>query len=123
LLNGRPDAARAAFRAEYETAHRHGYVRFYFEALLGFAALAAADGQDRRAATLDAAAWAGEDTVVYPSEAPIYDRVEQRFIAVARGRVDPEAWEAAAAAGRALSAEAAMALALGEPAAGALLPD
>ena len=40
LLDGRPQAARAAFRAEYESAHRHGYVRFYFEAQLGLAAVA-----------------------------------------------------------------------------------
>jgi predicted ATPase/DNA-binding SARP family transcriptional activator len=114
LLGDRPDAARAAFRAEYQTAHRHGYVRFYFEALLGFAALAAADEQDRRAATLQAAAWASTDTVVYPSEVPIYERVEQRFIAAAQRRLDPESWEAAAAAGRAMSADAAMAFALAD---------
>ena len=116
LLGGRPDAARAAFRAEYERAHRHGYVRFYFEVQLGLAAVAAADGQDQRAATLHAAAYADTGRIVYPTEAPIYERIEQRFIAPARERLDTEAWDAAAEAGRALSSDAAFAFALAEPA-------
>jgi hypothetical protein len=45
----------------------------------------------------------------------VYDRVEQRFIAPARKRLGRDAWEAASAAGRELSADAAIALAL-EPA-------
>jgi hypothetical protein len=114
LLGGRPQAARAAFRAEFETAYRNGYARFYFEALLGFAALAAVDEHDRRAAALHAAAWADGDTIVYPSEAPIYERVEKRFIAPARQRLGAVAWDAAAQAGRVMSADAAMAFALDE---------
>jgi predicted ATPase len=118
LLGGRHDAARAAFRIELTTAHAHGLASFYMEGLLGLAALAAADGDDHRAAVLDAAAWALNDRPVLPSEAPVYERVEQRFIAPARERLGSDAWEAASAGGRSLSADSAIALAL-EP---ALLP-
>jgi hypothetical protein len=54
---------------------------FYMEGLLGLAALAAADGADHRAAVLEAAAWALNDRPVFPAEAPVYERVERRFIA------------------------------------------
>jgi predicted ATPase/DNA-binding SARP family transcriptional activator len=118
LLGGRHDAARTEFRAELVTAHAHALVSFYMEGLLGFAALAGADGDDHRAAALHAAAWALNDRPVFPSEAPVYDRVDERFIAPARERLGRDAWEAASAAGRDLSADAAIALAL-EP---ALLP-
>jgi predicted ATPase/DNA-binding SARP family transcriptional activator len=115
LLGGRPDAARAAFRNELVIAHAHAFETFYMEGLLGFAALAAADGNDHFAAVLNAAAWELIDRPVFPSEAPVYERVEQRFIAPARERLGCEAWEAASAAGRRMTADAAIALAL-EPA-------
>jgi hypothetical protein len=50
-----------------------------------------------------------------PTRWPVYERVEQRFIAPARKRLGGQAWEAASAAGRSLTADAAIALAL-EPA-------
>jgi tetratricopeptide (TPR) repeat protein len=118
LLGGRHDAARAAFRNELTIAHAHGLATFYMEGLLGLAALAAADGDDHRAAVLDAAAWALNDRPVFPAEAPVYERLEQRFIAPARERLGTDAWEAASGGGRSLSADSAIALAL-EP---ALLP-
>jgi predicted amidohydrolase len=118
LLGGRHDAARAAFRNELETAHAYAFAAFYMEGLLGLAALAAADGDDHRAAVLEAAAWALEERPAFPSEAPVYERVEQRFIAPARERLGSDAWETASAAARSLSADSAIALAL-EP---ALLP-
>jgi predicted ATPase len=118
LLGGRHDAAGAAFRIELTTAHAHGLASFYMEGLLGLAALAAADGDDHRAAVLQAAAWALSDRPLLPAEAPVYERVEQRFIAPARERLGSDAWEAASAGGRSLSADSAIALAL-EP---ALLP-
>jgi hypothetical protein len=52
------------------------------DGLLGFVALAAAD--DHRAAVLKATAWELNDRLVFSSEAPVYERVEQRFIAPAR---------------------------------------
>jgi predicted ATPase/DNA-binding SARP family transcriptional activator len=115
LLGGRHDAARTAFRNELLAAQAHAFATVYMEGLLGFAALAAADGNDQLAAVLNAAAWALSDRPVFPSEAPVYDRVEQRFIAPARRRLGSEAWEAASAAGRGMTADAAIALAL-EPA-------
>jgi hypothetical protein len=118
LLSGRHDAARAAFRNELTTARAYGLAPFYMEGLLGLAALAAADGDDHRAAVLGAAAWALNDRPVFPAEAPVHERVERRFIAPARERLGGDAWETASAAARSLSAESAIALAL-EP---ALLP-
>jgi hypothetical protein len=70
------------------------------------------------AAVLEAAAWALNDRPVLPAEAPVYERVERRFIAPARERLGSDAWEAASAGGRSLSADSAIALAV-EP---ALLP-
>ena len=70
------------------------------------------------AGILEAAAWALNDRPVFPSEAPVYERVEQRFIAPARERLGSDAWEAASAGARSMSADSAIALAL-EP---ALLP-
>jgi hypothetical protein len=55
---------------------------------------------------------------VFAAEAPVYERLEQRFIAPARKRLGREPWEAAGAAGRSMTAETATAFAL-EP---ALLP-
>jgi hypothetical protein len=112
LLGGRHDAARTAFRDQLVTAHAHALATFYMEPLLGFAALAAADGNDQLAAVLNAASWALNDRPVYPAEAPVYERVEQRFIAPARRRLGSEAWEEASSAGRSLTADAAIALAL-----------
>ena len=121
LLGGRHDAARAAFRNELVTAHAHALDLFYFEGLLGLAAFAAANGDDHRAAVLEAAAWALNSYPVGESEAPVYERLEQRFIAAARERLGRERWETANATGRSLTAEAAIALAV-EHAAPASLP-
>jgi hypothetical protein len=115
LLGGRHDAARIAFRNELMVAHAHAFVGVYMEGLLGLAALAAADGNDQLAAVLNAAAWELNDRPVFPAEAPVYERVQQRFLVPARERFGQDAWEAASAAGRAMTADAAIALAL-EPA-------
>ena len=103
LLGGRPDAARAAFRDELAVAHEHALGMFFMEGLLGLAALAAADRNDHFAAVLHAAAWELSDRPIYPSEAPVYERVEQRFIAPARERFGEPAWAAAQAEGRAMT--------------------
>jgi hypothetical protein len=118
LLGGKQDAARVAFRAELTTAHAEALGWFYMEGLLGLAALAAADGEDHLAAVLDSAAWALADRPVYPSEAPVYERVTERFIAPARRRYGEDAWAAAQAEGRAMTPDAVVALAV-DP---ALLP-
>jgi hypothetical protein len=101
-------------------ARAHNFGIFYFEGLLGMSALAAADGDDRRAAVLEAAASKQLDRPVFESERPVYDRISERFIAPARERLGAEAWAAAAAAGRAMRIHDALALALGEPSVGAL---
>ena len=111
LLGGGHDNARAGFREELATGHRHGLPMFYFEALLGLAGLAAADGDDQRAAVLDAAAWALSDRPVAPAESYIYGQV-QRLIDPARARLGEAGWEAAAARGRAMTAGEAVAYAL-----------
>jgi hypothetical protein len=64
------------------------------------------------AGILEAAAWALNDRPVVPAEAPVYERVEQRFIAPARQRLGSDAWETASAGARSLSADSAIALAL-----------
>jgi predicted ATPase/DNA-binding SARP family transcriptional activator len=118
-LGGRPQAARTEFRDELLIARAHGFGVFYFEGLLGLAALAAADGDDHRAIVLDAAAWALNERAVYASEAPVYDRLEERFVGPARERLGPAA-AVAAAEGRQLNAVDAIAYALEDA---ALLPD
>ena len=65
---------------------------------------------------LDAAAWALNERVVYPSEEPVYERLEQRFIGPARERLGSAAAAAAAAAGRQMNAADALACALAEAA-------
>jgi hypothetical protein len=121
LLAGCHDASREGFEFELLTGHAHGFPMCRFEGLLGLAALAANDGDDRRAAALEAAAVALRDRPVLPAEAPIYERVRQRFIAPARERLGAEAWEFASAAGRGMTAEQAVAYAL-EPTAVASTP-
>ncbi len=111
LLGGAHDNARAGFLEELATGHRHGLPMFYFEALLGLAGLAAAGGDDQRAAVLDAAAWALSDRPVAPAESYIYGQV-QRLIDPARARLGEAGWDAAAACGRAMTADEAVAYAL-----------
>jgi hypothetical protein len=116
LLGGQRETASKALRDELHVARAHGFGIFYCEGLLGLAALAAAVGDDRRAIVLDTAAWALNERAVYPSEAPVYDRIEARFIGPARERLGAEAAVAAAAAGRQMTAADALAYALAEPA-------
>jgi hypothetical protein len=85
-------------------------VTFYFEGLVGFAALAAEDGDDERAAALEAAAWDHNDRPAFPDEVRVYDRLDQRFLQPARQRLGADAWRRAAQAGRGLTAEGAIAL-------------
>jgi predicted ATPase len=117
LLSGHRQAALGAFTDQLVTLRANGWAQFYFEPLLGMAGLAAAAGDDHRAGALDAAAWAQAPQPLHAAERPVYDRVTERFIAPARERLG-DAWEDAAAAGRAMPADAAVAFALDS----ALLP-
>jgi hypothetical protein len=111
LLGGRRDEALAELRAELVVAQEHGLETFYFEGLLGLAALAA-DCEDQRAATLEAAAWAVNDRPVSPGKAPVYERVDERFIAPARERPGEWAWVSAQRAAREMTADESLAFAL-----------
>ncbi len=112
LLGGRHEDARVAFQAQLTRAHAHSLVTFYYEALLGLAALAARDGDTARAAALEAAAREHDDGAVSPYEQPLYDRLEQRFIAPARARAGDHAWARASRVGLGLDAGEALDLAL-----------
>ena len=111
FAGGRLDAAEPAFRNELTAAHAHGFETFYFEGLLGLGALAAADGDDQRAATLEGAAWALNARPVAPSETPIFAPLHAE-LRRARQRLGERAWMAARARGRTMTADAAIAFAL-----------
>jgi hypothetical protein len=64
---------------------------------------------------LAGAAWAIDALPVSPAARPVYNRLEQRFLAPARERLGDEAWERASAEGQRMDASAAVAYAL-EPA-------
>jgi predicted ATPase/DNA-binding SARP family transcriptional activator len=112
LLTGETDAASRAFREEL-TLCRDMVVRpVMFEGLRGLAAVAVVNGDAKRAATLLGAA----DTHRYDTpEYPVDARLDETFFAPARTRCAPDAWNAAAREGSALSFEDAIAYALGEP--------
>jgi len=80
------------------------------EALLGMAALSAADGDLHRAARLAGAAHAHQ----YGAPAPISARLHETFLNPVKTRYSRAAWNAAFAEGAALSLEHAIADALAE---------
>jgi hypothetical protein len=117
LRAGRETAAREAFCQELVAADTDALpAEFVFEGLLGLAALAGAGGDDHRAAALEAAAWQHNDRPLYPWEEPVYQRLDERFLAPARERLGRDVWDSAGMAGRGLTAEAAIAFALEPPA-------
>jgi hypothetical protein len=115
LLTGDTDAAGRAFREELELCRELVVLPFASEGLLGLAAVATVRGDDDRAARLSGAASAhlyGE-----PEDDPVPGRLDMAFFEAARTRHGPDAWEAAAREGRALSFEDAISYALtGAPA-------
>ena len=116
LLGGHVEPALVAFTDELAISRSHGFRDFTFEGLLGIGAVAAAQGNDRRAVVLEAAAWLHAAHALGEAEVPVYQRVVQRIITPARDRLGDVATEAAAAAARAMTADEAIAFAL-EPAA------
>ena len=113
LLGDRRDPARAGLQDGLMTTVTYtlpGFTRFV--PLHGLAALAAAGGDDRRAAALSGAAWAIDTRPTDYAGQPITRRLEQRFLAPARDRLGDDAWEAASAEGRRMTADAAIAFAL-----------
>ena len=100
LLTG--DAARAAeaFARELELARRHGHERNLTEAINGLAAVAAAQGDDELAARLSGAAASTGPGEHHPA---IARQLEDRCFAPARARIGEPSWQAARAAGAALT--------------------
>jgi predicted ATPase/DNA-binding SARP family transcriptional activator len=111
LMRGAYDEARAGFERELRIAHARSLYTFHFEAFLGLAALAALEGDDERAATLEAAAWTYIDRPVAAAEEPVYTRVSE-LIAPARER----AGDAAVERGRTQPLDALVSFALREDA-------
>jgi hypothetical protein len=106
LLTGDTEAARDAFREQLALCRELGVPPVAPECLLGLAAVAAVDEDLDRAARLAGAAAShrfGEP------ERPVDERLSARFLSPARARHGPDAWDAAARAGGALSLEEAFA--------------
>ncbi|MDA0162379.1 winged helix-turn-helix domain-containing protein [Solirubrobacter ginsenosidimutans] len=114
LVSDRYDEAREAFSAQLHVASANAFVTFYFESFLGFSALAALEGRPELAAALDAAAWEHTDRPVAPSEQPIYDAIDAKYLAPLRERVGAPEWERLASRGRGLTVAEAIELAAPE---------
>jgi tetratricopeptide (TPR) repeat protein len=112
LLQGRDDDAAAAFAKGLTLAHANGFVSICYESFLGLAAVAAQRGDWRRAAALEVAAAEHQQAPLEVPEMELLQRIEQRFLAPARKRVGDYDWECAGDAGRRLTTEQAIALAL-----------
>jgi predicted ATPase len=113
LLQGRDADAAAAFAEELTLAHANGFADICcYEGLLGLAAVAAQRGHWRRAAALEAAASEHQQEPLEVPEMELLQRVEQRFLAPARERLGDDDWERAGDAGRRLTTEQAIAIAL-----------
>ena len=109
LLTGDTDTASHAFREELALCRDMVVRPVAFEGLRGLAAVAAVNGDDKRAATLVGAA----DAHRYDwPEDPLEARLDGAFFEPARTRCGADAWDAAARDGSALSFEAAIAYAL-----------
>jgi hypothetical protein len=114
LLRGDLAAAGAAFRQQLSVARAQAFAAYYEEGMFGLAAVAAASGDDTRAATLQAAARRQRYGDIGEAEAPVYVRIEARFLEPARERLGRLAWDAAAATGAGMAADEALAFALAE---------
>jgi predicted ATPase len=113
LFSGDLDQARDAFERGLRLCAQHALRETADEGLAGLAAVAAAQGQDERAARLQGAAHA----LGYPAatfDKRIDDRLERDYLATARSRYGDVAWRADEQAGAGLSREQAVAYALGE---------
>jgi tetratricopeptide (TPR) repeat protein len=111
LLRDDPEQAYAHFRTSVEMFGELGMARGVAEGLAGFAALAAAVGRPEHAARLWGAAEALHETVGTPTW-PADRREHDRYQALLRSQLDEHDRAAAWSAGRALTMEQAIALAL-----------
>jgi len=109
LFNGRIHSAQQAFLDELRLVAASGfqgaYAAMLFEAVHGLAAVAAADGDDRVAATLCGVA----EALSQERHDPILERrLDEHFLNRARARLGTQDWDAARAAGRDLDRERAI---------------
>ena len=111
LLTGEPAAAARAFAEELALCRETVVRPQSYEGLRGMAAVAAAGGDDERAATLVGAAESQRYAQVLD---PLAFRLARTYFEPGRERLGAAAWDAAARAGSALSFEAAIAYALEE---------
>jgi hypothetical protein len=114
LFTGDAGAAREAFRYELALSRDLVAVSFAPEALLGLAAVAAANDDLDRAARLTGAAAAHRRSSA-PDDA-LLARLRVTFLEPARRRCGSDAWDAALETGEALSLDDAIAFAFAEPA-------
>ena len=112
LFSGETDTALHALREELSLCRDMVVRPVAFEGLRGLAAVAVAQGDDKRAAALIGAAEAHRYA---KAEDPVEARLDEAFFAPARSRLGTEAWNAAAREGNVLSFDEAIAYALGEP--------
>ncbi|MCA1644706.1 MAG: helix-turn-helix domain-containing protein [Chloroflexi bacterium] len=105
--------AREALMLAREQGEREGTT----DGLETLAAVAAADGQSKRAATLAGSAAAIRETIAY-QPAPFEAAITRPFVQSAQKKVSEKDWHRWWQAGRALAAEAAVAFALRSPSAG-----
>jgi len=111
LLTGDTDTASHALREELRLCREMVVRPVAFEGLRGLAAVAVAEGDDKRAATLVGAAGAHRYD---QAENPVEARLDETFFDPARARCGARAWDAAARDGSTLSFEDAIAYALEE---------
>jgi hypothetical protein len=112
LLTGDTDSASHAFREELRLCREMVARPVAFEGLRGLAAVAVANGDDKRAATLVGSA----DAHRYDQpESPVEARLDEAFFDPARARCGVRAWDAAAREGSTLSFEDAITYALEKP--------
>ena len=110
LAAGAAGAAEAHFRESLALYHELGSIDGVAIPLEGLSGVAAARGQPRRAARLLGAAAAIRAAVGMPLS-PNAQAIYERLLASARAQLDPSAWEAELAHGRAMSVEQAVAYA------------
>jgi predicted ATPase/DNA-binding SARP family transcriptional activator len=92
LFDDDPTSARQAFVRQLRLMVRHHYFKIVYEPLIGLAAVAGSEGDDRFAATLHGAA----DAVTHERPHPdVARQLEARCFASARVRLGEQAWEAA----------------------------
>ncbi|HEX5621835.1 MAG TPA: BTAD domain-containing putative transcriptional regulator [Solirubrobacteraceae bacterium] len=90
------DRARRDFGRQLQLIRSQRHYKLIYEPMIGLAAVAAVEGHDEHAATLNGAADAATLERPHPSVAA---QIEQRYLGPARARLGERSWQAAYAAG------------------------